>query len=142
MRHLLSLVVLGGCASLPVDTTDTNDTNDTNDANDTNDQGPDIWNVIFQPGIGMSACLDGLQWSSQNVSADDQGHFDETWAPNEPNTARIEGDVTATAFTATLSCFPSGTPSGTLAAAPVGVDYEGTYSFDGQDGAISVSAVY
>lgn len=95
--------------------------------------------VEFEPMIDVSVCRSAdVQWCCQTLSADADGHFDESWAPSQPETAQIVGDISDDAFTATLSCLPSGSPSGTLEGTRVGDAYEGTWSFDGQSGTFTV----
>ncbi|MCC6620174.1 MAG: hypothetical protein IT385_02905 [Deltaproteobacteria bacterium] len=97
-----------------------------------------VWNVVFEPGIDVSICRgSNLFWSSQNLQVDGRGAFDETWAVNEPNTARVSGTLGETTFQATLACV-SGAASGTLTATRSGDHYAGTYSFQGQSGSILV----
>ena len=91
------------------------------------------------PGIDVSTCAGRpLTWCCQNVHADAGGNFDETWAPTEPNTARIAGHVTDTAFTATLSC-TSGAGSGSLSASGTGGTYQGSFAFGASRGSITVT---
>jgi hypothetical protein len=57
------------------------------------------------PGIDVSACAGrNLTWSSQAVSPDPAGNINAVWAPNEPNTMRVVGTVSATVFQAALRC--------------------------------------
>ena len=56
---------------------------------------------------------------SQALSPSPDGSFDQTWAPNEPNTMRVTGRATATTFEATLTCV-SGGPSGSINAVGLG----------------------
>jgi len=94
--------------------------------------------MIPLPGIDVSACAGRpTSWTSQNVDADSNGRFDTTWAPSQPNTLRVVGTVTDTAFNATLTCV-SGNGSGTLAATGSGGTYQGTFSFNAQRGPITV----
>jgi hypothetical protein len=89
------------------------------------------------PGLDVSACGRMASWTSQVVPADPSGRFDTTWAPNEPNTLRIAGTVTDTAFNATLNCV-SGNGSGSMAATGGGGTYQGTFNFNAQRGSITV----
>jgi hypothetical protein len=97
-----------------------------------------IYSVLIPlPGLDMAPCGSGAHWTSQVVNADKNGRFDTTWAPNEPNTLRVAGTVTDTAFDATLSCV-SGNGSGSLAATGSGGTYQGTFNFNAQRGSITV----
>jgi hypothetical protein len=90
------------------------------------------------PGIDVSVCAGRpTTWSSQNVDTDANGRFDTTWAPSQPNTLRVVGTVTDTAFDATLSCV-SGNGSGSMAATGSGGTYQGTFIFGAQRGPITV----
>jgi hypothetical protein len=89
------------------------------------------------PGLDVSACGRMASWTSQVVPADRSGRFDTTWAPNEPNTLRVAGTVTDTAFNATLNCV-SGNGSGSMAATGGGGTYQGTFNFNAQRGSITV----
>ncbi|HYU40680.1 MAG TPA: hypothetical protein VEQ84_00880 [Vicinamibacteria bacterium] len=102
-------------------------------------QGVRIYSVMIPlPGLDVSACASSpLSWTSQNVSADANGRFDTTWAPSQPNTLRVVGTVTDTAFNATLNCV-SGNGSGSLAATGSGGTYQGTFNFNAQRGSITV----
>jgi hypothetical protein len=93
--------------------------------------------MIPLPGLDVSACGTQATWTSQNVGPDASGRFDTTWAPSQPNTLRVVGTVTGTAFNATLTCV-SGNGSGTLAATGSGGTYQGTFSFNAQRGPITV----
>jgi hypothetical protein len=97
-----------------------------------------IYNVLIPlPGLDMTPCGNSAHWTSQNVNADANGRFDTTWAPSQPNTLRVVGMVTDTAFNATLSCV-SGNGSGSLAATGSGGTYQGTFNFNAQQGPITV----
>ena len=94
--------------------------------------------MIPLPGIDVSVCAGRpTSWTSQNVDADSNGRFDTTWAPNQPNTLRVVGTVTDTAFNATLTCV-SGNGSGSMAATGGGGTYQGTFTFGAQRGSITV----
>jgi len=101
-----------------------------------------MWNIVFEPMIDVSICRVGgqtLLWSSHNFAVDGQGQLDETWAPNEPNTARLVGTLDATLFQATLACvINGGSPSGLLRASRSGEAYAGTFDFSGKSGSIVV----
>lgn len=101
-----------------------------------------IYNVLFlpsPPGIDVSVCLGRpLSWCCQNVSADANGKFDETWAPSEPNTARISGSVNATSFQATLTC-TNGARSGTISATGSNNSFSGTFAFGSSAGQVSIT---
>jgi len=106
------------------------------------DSGGGQRNVLYSvmiplPGLDVSPCGSTARWTSQVVTADASGRFDTTWAPNEPNTMRVIGTATDTAFNATLSCV-SGSGSGSMAATGSGGTYQGTFSFAAQRGSITV----
>jgi hypothetical protein len=108
----------------------------------TNPASPSVYDVTFlpsPPGIDVSACAGGrtLTWCCQNISAP-SGTFDTTWAPNEPNTMRVAGTVNDTTFAATLACV-SGSGAGSIQASGSGGNYQGTWTFSGQRGAVSIT---
>ena len=93
----------------------------------------------FPPGLDVSACAGrSLNWVSQAVAPNTSGVFDQTWAPNEPNTLRVAGSVNETSFNATLTCI-SGPGSGTIQATGSGGSYQGTFSFGGRGGNVSIT---
>jgi len=101
------------------------------------------YNVVFQPappGIDVSVCAGrSVTWSSQSVSGiDTNGNFNLTWAPNEPNTLRISGQVTATSFQATITCV-NGAQSGSISATGSGSTYSGSWTFGSQRGTASIT---
>ena len=102
---------------------------------------PGALHVSFEPsppGIDVSPCAGrNLTWSSQTVSPRADNTFDETWAPNEPNTMRVTGSVTATAFQATLTCV-SGGPSGSISATGSANAYSGSFDFRGSRGTVRI----
>jgi len=111
---------------------------DTGSNNGPVDERGSIYSVnIPLPGLDVSACGRMASWTSQVVPADRSGRFDTTWAPNEPNTLRVAGTVTDTAFNATLTC-GSGNGSGSMAATGSAGTYQGTFSFNSQRGSITV----
>lgn len=92
------------------------------------------------PDIDVSPCAGSrLVWNSQNVSPDSAGNFDTTWSPGQPNTVRIRGQVTPTAFNATVSCV-SGSASGSISATGSGGTYRGTFQFGASQGSVTVTA--
>lgn len=98
---------------------------------------PTIWNIDFpSPGIDLNACRQGLSYSSQNIAVHYDGTFDDTWAPNEPNTLRVTGTLANGNLIATLDCLVNDS-SGTLAATG-GASLTGTWSFAGKSGSINV----
>ena len=100
--------------------------------------GYDISFLPSPPGIDVSTCAgQPLTWCCQTVHADTAGNFDETWAPSQPNTARIAGHATDTTFTATLTC-TNGATSGSLSATGSGGTYQGSFSFGSSRGNITV----
>jgi hypothetical protein len=101
---------------------------------------PSLYQVMFgTPGIDVSVCAgQHMTWCCQVLTADADGSFNETWAPSQPNTARITGRVTETTFTATFTC-ASGNPSGSLAATGSGGTYQGSFEFAGSRGPLTVT---
>jgi hypothetical protein len=101
-----------------------------------------IYSVSFLPqprGIDMSACAGRpLTWSSQALPVDAAGNFNTTWAPNEPNTARISGQLTPTNFQATIACV-NGALSGTISATGSNNSYSGTFAFGASTGQVSIT---
>lgn len=117
------------------------------DGEDGSDDGDDAWirvhySVAFEPsppGIDVSACAGrALTWSSQSVGADASGNFNETWAPNEPNTMRVAGQVTSTTFQATLTCV-NGARSGSISASGSNGTYRGTFEFGASRGQVTIT---
>lgn len=105
---------------------------------DSNTRGRLYGVMIPLPGIDVSVCAgQQVSWTSQNVDPDPSGRFDTTWAPSQPNTLRVVGTVTDTAFNATLTCV-SGNGSGSMAATGSGGTYQGTFNFNAQRGSITV----
>jgi hypothetical protein len=102
-----------------------------------------VYNVIFlpsPPGIDVSVCAGrSLTWGSQALSGVDAGgNFNMTWAPNEPNTLRISGQLTATGFQATLACV-SGAQTGSISASGSNFSYTGTFTFGNSRGQVSIT---
>lgn len=100
-----------------------------------------FYNVAFlpsPPGIDVSICAGRqLTWTGHTVGPDAQGNFNETWSPNEPNTVRITGQVTATNFQATIAC-TNGARSGPISATGSNGNYSGTFSFGPSSGQVSI----
>jgi hypothetical protein len=108
-----------------------------------NGQGGAVYSVTFQPsppGVDLSVCVGhALTWSSQALSGvDANGNFNMTWSPNEPNTLRITGQLTATTFNATIACV-NGAQSGAISATGSGNSYSGSWTFGSQRGQASIS---
>lgn len=102
-----------------------------------------VYNIRFlpsPPGIDVSVCAGrSLTWGSQALSGVDAGgNFNMTWAPNEPNTLRISGQLTATNFQATLACV-SGAQSGSISATGSNSSYSGTFTFGNSNGQVSIT---
>ncbi len=102
-----------------------------------------VYNIRFlpsPPGIDVSVCAGrSLTWGSQALSGVDAGgNFNMTWAPNEPNTLRISGQLTATNFQATLACV-SGAQSGSISATGSNSSYSGTFTFGNSNGQVSIA---
>lgn len=101
-----------------------------------------ILNVTFlpsPPGIDVSVCSTRqLTWGGQTVSVDANGNFNETWAPNEPNTARISGQATATTFQATIAC-TNGARTGSMTATGSNGSYSGTFAFGPSTGQLTIT---
>ena len=102
-----------------------------------------VYNIIFlpsPPGIDVSVCAGrSLTWGSQALSGVDAGgNFNMTWAPNEPNTLRISGQLSATSFQATLACV-SGAQSGSISATGSNNSYSGTFAFGNSRGQVSIT---
>ena len=101
-----------------------------------------IYDVFFRPnppGIDISVCAGRpLNWGSQALSVDANGNFNMTWAPNEPNTVRISGQLTPTNFQATLACV-NGAQSGAISATGSNNSYSGTYALGASSGQVSIA---
>lgn len=98
------------------------------------------YRVAFSPGIDVSVCGGpSLGWLSQGLLVDAQGNFNEVWSPDQPNTLRVTGQLTATTLNATLSCARTGTPTGSMSATGSGGSYSGTFDFAGSRGTIQVT---
>jgi hypothetical protein len=91
-----------------------------------------LWNVQFSTNIVLSACGAGdpVSLNSQNVSVDESGNFNTVWSSSTP-VLRVQGHVSASTFTATLTCLNGGA-SGSLSAtsATNGGNFAGTFTFD------------
>ena len=101
------------------------------------------YNIIFlpsPPGIDVSVCAGrSLTWGSQAISGlDASGNFNLTWAPNEPNTLRISGQLTATSFQATLACV-SGAQTGSISASGSNYSLTGSFAFGNSRGQVSIT---
>jgi hypothetical protein len=103
---------------------------------------PSIYDVSFlpqPPGIDVSVCAGRpLTWSGQVIPVDTNGSFNTTWAPNEPNTARVSGQLTATSFQATIACV-NGALSGSITATGSNNTYTGTFAFGASNGQVSIA---
>jgi hypothetical protein len=91
------------------------------------------------PGIDVSVCAGrNLTWSSQAFGRQPDGSIDTVWSPNEPNTARLQGNMTATSFDASLICV-NGAGFTPLRASGSNDTYQGNYSFNGSSGPFTVT---
>jgi hypothetical protein len=92
------------------------------------------------PGLDVSACAGRpLNWGSQALSVPNTtGGFDDVWSPNEPNTLRIAGQLSATSFQAAISCV-NGARSGTISATGANGNYNGTFEFGNSRGQVTVT---
>lgn len=100
------------------------------------------YNIIFlpSPGIDVSVCAGrSLTWGSQAIAGlDASGNFNLTWAPNEPNTLRISGQLAATSFQATLACL-SGAQTGSISASGSNYSLTGSFAFGNSRGQVSIT---
>lgn len=106
--------------------------------------GSPLWQLSFEPQIGVSVCGTGaVSFSSQGWSMDTTGTFRAVWSPTSPNTLTADGamslptSVPGANLSAALACF-SGSPTGSLSAFWSGSHYAGTYTFNGSSGDIAV----
>lgn len=88
-----------------------------------------LWSVSFPPGAGLNAnaCVPDIApggLCSQNLQLRTLGQFEEIWSPGTP-VVRVSGVMTATQFSATLTCL-NGAASGTLQATWNGERFVGT----------------
>ena len=106
-----------------------------------------FWGVAWSPRIPVGNCgTTASSFGSQNVSINSQGVFQESWSPGTPNTLLASGSMTMptgtlvpvpASFSASLAC-GNNAATGMMAAVWTGERYDGTYSFNGVDGAITV----
>jgi N-acetylneuraminic acid mutarotase len=97
-----------------------------------------LWSTQFSPQIDVTACGSGqlISFESQ-VFADANGVVDETWTAMTP-LVNVDGSITASAVSLTLAC-ANGAAAGTLSAQWTGTRYEGTFSFNGAWGTVSIT---
>jgi hypothetical protein len=103
------------------------------------------WNIHFTPMIAVSACATAqypapIDYSSQAFTPDSTtGAFQEIWSVSTP-VLEVSGLLTPTQVTQTLRCTtPSLTTAGEISATWTGTRYEGTFSFGGSTGQVSIT---
>jgi hypothetical protein len=102
---------------------------------------PIQYSVIFPqfPGIDVSVCAGrSVTWNGQSIVVfTNNPAFDTTWSPNEPNTLRVTGTATDTAFNANIACV-NGAASGTISATGTGGSLQGSFTLGSQRGPVNV----
>jgi hypothetical protein len=93
-----------------------------------------LWSVYLgSPGKGLdvSACGANVPggFCGQGLSVDSNGGFREIWSPSTP-VVRVEGVMTATTVSATLTCTTT-SASGVMSATKSGEEYSGTATLSG-----------
>jgi hypothetical protein len=93
-----------------------------------------MWSVSFPPlnGLNANACVPDIApggLCSQNLFLGSFGQFEEVWSPGT-SVMRVRGVMTATQFTATVTCL-NGAASGSLQATWNGERYVGTGTLGG-----------
>jgi len=139
------LAVAGGAVAVGVSkggSGDSSDSSPTGSGSTNPGQSGAVYSVSFlpsPPGIDMSVCAGRpLTWSGQALGVDASGNFNMIWAPNEPNTARISGQLSSTTFQATLACV-NGAQSGSISATGSNFNYSGTFAFGNSRGQVSIT---
>ena len=94
------------------------------------------WDAIFSPPIALSACGSSTTWSSQAIDPDAAGKFGEIWAPQDPNLLNVVGELTNSAFTATLQCVGKPNTNGSMSGTWNTNHYAGTFAFEGGSGGV------
>lgn len=94
------------------------------------------WNMLFGTtgsNLDVSACTLAIPagWCAQVVKVDSTGAFHEVWSEREPNVMRVDGTLTATSVSATLTCVATSS-SGSLSATANGAEYTGTATLGGK----------
>ncbi|MBW1881723.1 MAG: hypothetical protein JRJ84_25470, partial [Deltaproteobacteria bacterium] len=133
MRRLLPLtamLLLVGCPPFIWSASHRQDTGEGRD-------GEVTWQVLFWPNLDVGVC-GGPTWCCETVAADDEGQFEEVWAPGYPDTLHVEGFVLEEGFLAMLECFEREGPAGQIAAERVDLHYQGEFAFGPSFGAAMV----
>jgi hypothetical protein len=105
-----------------------------------------FWNVAWSPSIPVGNCgTTANSFGSQTFSVDNAGVFHVSWSPGTPNTLIADGLMTpalggAGMVTASLAC-GNGAATGSMSAVWSGERYDGTYSFNGVDGIITITGL-
>lgn len=91
------------------------------------------WHVLFQPNIDVSACaaMPPVAYCCQDLRAAADGTFHEVWSLSSPNTLSVDGALSPSTLTASLSCAQTGTQTGSLNATWNGTHYSGSFTFGG-----------
>jgi hypothetical protein len=95
------------------------------------------WQVLFWPDLDVGVC-GGPTWCCQTVTADEDGQFEEVWAPDNPDTLHVEGSVGEDGFEATLECVEREGPTGQISADRADLHYQGEFEFGPSFGATMV----
>jgi hypothetical protein len=96
----------------------------------------------FSPALDASAGANlpagSRTFSGQVFSPNLAGNFSENWSPFTPNTLDAVGTITANTMTATLKGHVNTAATGSINATWDGSKYAGTYSFNGQNGSVTI----
>ena len=96
--------------------------------------------VEFSPQLDVSAALGhsgGDTFASQSVAPNSLGAFHEVWSPLTP-AVDVDGQVTATQFSATIKGHTNASLTGAISATWNGTAYVGTYNFNNQNGNVTI----
>ena len=105
---------------------------------------PRTFRIFLSPAMDVGSCTNTARTNQTYdrgvLSIDGNGDFQLAWSETAPpfTSMLAVGHVTSTAFTATVSCANSTGPSGSWFATWSGTQYDGTYSFQGSTGSITV----
>lgn len=105
-----------------------------------------LMDINFSPGLDASAGANQPPnthvFGGQVFQPNTAGAFQETWSPSTPAINVVNGTINATAVTANLVGVNNAAATGTINATWNGSQYAGTYSFNGQNGNVTIPEGY
>lgn len=105
-----------------------------------------LMDINFSPSLDVSAGvnqqLGNIVFSGQVFEPNVAGTFQETWSPSTPAINVVNGTINATDVTADLVGVNNADATGTINATWNGSQYAGTYSFNGQNGNVTIPEGY